>query len=239
MSEKTQTDIKQILDLFITTTVTDILQPSYRKMILNKLRWVLTDSGISPYRLPSMPLLHYIQISEVLEYPLSQNPISEYAYYRILAARNILVLLLNAYSFNDAVMALFDTPIGSLFQYADSLPAGISASIKKQIPYFMLSEQDSLAELTDAISIRIEPITELHHRKRLIRYLLTDGSYKGVLTAYRLFRSVFSLLFVGIYPEKFGAAAMKPIYRNVRFYNDFEDKFTGILSGKEEDAHED
>lgn len=237
MTEKPQTDIKQVLNQFITVKVSDIVHPC--RQFLNKLRWVLTDSGISAYRLPTMPLLHYIQISESLEYPLSDNPIAEYAYYRILAARNILVLLLNAYFFNDAVRALFDTPIGRLLQYADSLHAGISASIINQISHFMLSEQDSLAELTNAISIRIKPITELHHRKKLIRYLLTDGSYKGVLTAYRLFRSLFSLLFVELYPDKFGASVMGDIYRNVQFYNDFDDKFTDILSGKEEDAHED
>ena len=239
MTEKPQTDIKQILDKFTTVTITDILQPLCRKMFLNKLRWVLTDSCVSAYLLPSMPILHYIQISEVLEYPLSEDPVAEYAYYRILSARNILVLLKNAYSFNAAVKSFLDIRIVRLLQYADSFHAGISTSIINQISHFMLSEQDSLAELTNAISIRIKPITELHHRKKSIRYQLAYGSYKGVLEAYRLFRSLFSLLFVVFYPEKFSATVMGDIYRNVQFYNDFDDKFTAILTANEEDTHED
>lgn len=230
MDEKPQKEIKHILDRFISVTIMDILLPSYRKLALNKLRWVLTDVGVSHWRLFKMPLLHYIRISESLEYPLVRNFVAEAAYYRILSARNFLLLLTKAYSFNADVKTFLDMRICDLLQYADTFKSTISASIKEQIPAaFKLSEKNTLLELVNKIAEQIEPITELYGRKKFLCYLLTHGAHKDILPAYWLFCSVFSLLFIEFFPEKFSADAMRHIYQNVHFSNDFDNHFTDNL----------
>lgn len=233
MTEKPLTNVKQNLYLFTTVKISGILHPSYKTLALCKLRWPLTDSGVSHYRLPDMPLLHYIRISESLDYPLSEYIFGESAYYCILSARNILVLLKKGYLFNTAVKAFFDMRICDLLEYADSLSIFLNVivpeSIRALIPIFKLTENSTFLELVDAVSEKIEPITSLHHKKRLLPFLLTRGSYRGVLDAYRLYRLVFSLLFIDLYPEKFSAKEMQRIYRNVRFIDDFDDAFTEEL----------
>ena len=233
MTEKPQTEVKQILDRFIAVRIIDILRPSYQKLALCRLRWALTDVGVSHYLLPEMPLMDYIRISESLECPLSCHLIAESAYYCILSARNILALLKKAYLFNAAVTDFLNMRIGDLLGYADSLNDSLNIIvpelIRKQIPSFKLTEKSTLLELVDAVAEEIEPVTVLYARKKYMCYLLTRGSCKSILPAYWLFRLVFSLSFIELYPEKFSAYFMKKNYRNVHFFDDFLNTFDSKL----------
>ena len=88
---------RYIMQQFAKTSVESILHKPYVKLALNKLRWVPITMGISHFLLPGMQLLIFIIISTSIDEVIHNgNDFSQTAYYRILAARNILVLLQKA-----------------------------------------------------------------------------------------------------------------------------------------------
>ena len=108
-SNDTHERITNIIENLLRVHIEDILPKGKKKLILNKLRWVLTDFGISHFKLPEMPVMEYVIIASSLEERItSENLLDIIAFYRILAARNILKLLTHAYDYNDAVKQFED-----------------------------------------------------------------------------------------------------------------------------------
>lgn len=220
-----QREFYQMLCDFAGTRIEDILPKGQVKLCLNKLRWVLTDFYISHYKLPDMPVLDFIQISESLAEDITQESVLDVTvYYRILAARNILFLLKKAYKSNDNVKNFYNTKFEKILTPVLRMDCRKSQTDTASfMQHFSISPDDSIRKIADTMLKNIEPITELSEHKGNICQIITSGTDKeqNILLAYELYRIIFSLYFAVILPEKCSERVLCKKYNTTEFWIDF------------------
>ncbi|MBE5848664.1 MAG: hypothetical protein E7298_00670 [Lachnospiraceae bacterium] len=138
-------EVKDILERFGKSHVEDILRKPYTKLALNKLRWVPICMGISHYLLLEMPIMDYIQMANSMEERITRgNELDETAYYRILAAQNILVLLNMACAFNKNVRDFFALTIQQLLELVRIFEFVKNTNLTYIFDRFSLNECDNV-----------------------------------------------------------------------------------------------
>ena len=162
-----QETINDILSQFALTHVEDILQPPYVKLALNKLRYVLVDFGVSHYRLPEMPISHYIQMAEsIAEYFTKKDEFDLTAFYRILAARNVLAILKRAYDFNANVKAFYDLTLDQILDPVARVDIAAShTNLTEIFNQFSLCEKDNVKKLAFTLQRHLDAITEFWDKR--------------------------------------------------------------------------
>ena len=213
----------QMLCDFAGTRIEDILPKGQVKLCLNKLRWVLTDFGLSHYMLPDMPVLDYIQIAESLAEDITYESVLDVTvYYRILAARNVLFLLKKAYNSNKNVKNYYNTKFERILTPMDCRNS--RSDLTDFMQHFSISPDDTIRKIADTILNNIEPITELSERKGDICHVITAGTEKEqkILLAYELYRIIFSLYFARRLPEKCSERVLCEKYNTTEFWIDFK-----------------
>ena len=119
---------------------------------LNKLRWVLTDFGISHYYLPEMDIADYIMMAASLDEQITAgDTLNKTVFYRILAARNILKLLCLAYEHRDSVKKYYDLPIRVVFDAIQSENLFECPDAEDFLRDFSLSPTGSIYAVTNAL----------------------------------------------------------------------------------------
>ena len=157
--------------------VEELLPKGFVKYGLNKLRWVLTDFGISHYYLPEMPIADYIMMAACLDEQITDgNNLSETVFYRILAARNILKLLCRAYDYSDSVKNYYDSSIKVVMDVIRDNHLLECTDAETLLHDFKLSPLDNIKTVTDILLAHIEPIVDLCGSKRLILQRLLAGT---------------------------------------------------------------
>ena len=212
-------ELQDILVRFGKTHVEDILHKPYVKLALNKLRWVPICMGISHYLLPEMPIMDYIQMANSMEERITRgNELDETAYYRILAAHNILVLLNMACAFNKNVMDFFTLTI---FEFVKN------TNLTYIFDRFSLNECDNVQKMVDAILKHIEPVTALSEEKSILCVHLTRGTdtEQDILLGFELYHLFFSLLFAKEFPMFFSEEHLNPKYHTQQFWDDYDIEF--------------
>lgn len=214
------------------THVEDLFPKGLVKYGLNKLRWVLTDFGISHFYLPEMPIADYIMIAASLDEQItSEDNLSTTVFYRVIAARNILDLLSRAYEYNDSVKNFYDTSVGivleairndNLFQYPDG---------EKLLRTFSLSSQDSIKRVTDVLLESLEPILKLGGSKISIFKKLISGSEEEqkIINAYELYHLLFPIFFSLQLPADYSAESLNPKYRTRRIQDGYNDQHINVV----------
>ena len=225
------------MERFAETSIESLLRKPYVKLALNKLRWVPITMGISHYLLPEMPLMDFIIMSTSIEELIHNgNDFSRTAYSRILAVRNILVLLQKAYSFNECVQNYYDLSIMQMMNVASEYDLLCKRNLSRLFKEFSLKETDSIKTLADIILKHIEPIVELADFKDFTCSRLAVGSdrEKSILSAYELFYVIFHLLFARIFAEDYSEDVLGKKYHSTDIWNDFELKFINGIREYEE-----
>ncbi len=147
--------ITNIIEDLLRVHIEDILPKGKKKIVLNRLRWVLTDFGLSHFKLPEMPVMEYVIIASCLdEHITSENLLDIIAFYRILAARNILKLLTHAYDYNDAVKQFTDLRFNdflSVIEDDDNMMGAID--IEKLLQTLSLSESDTIKTILNTLLV--------------------------------------------------------------------------------------
>lgn len=232
-----QREFCKLLCDFAGTRIEDILPKGQVKLCLNKLRWVLTDFYISHYKLPDMPLLDYIQMGESLAEDITAESVLDITvFYRILAARNVLLLLKKAYKSNINVKNYYNTKLERIHTPAIRLDCCKSQTdLAGILKHFSISPDDTIRKVADTILKNIEPITELSGHKGNICQILTTGtdSEQNILLGYELYRIIFSLYFARKLPERYSERVLCKKYNTNKFWIDFEGKI--IQAIREED----
>ncbi len=226
-----------IMQLFARTSVESIIQSPYVKQALNKLRWVPITMGISHYLLPEMSLMDFIIISTSIEELIHNgNDFSQTAYYRILSARNILVLLQKAYSFNESVQKYYNLSIQQVIEVAREYNFSYKSNLLKLFDEFAIKETDSIQKMADIILSNIEPIIELADYKDSTCSRLAVGSEKeqNILTAYELFYIFFHLIFAKVFENDYSEDVLGKKYHCTDIWNDYELKFINGIRKYEE-----
>ena len=228
-SNDTHERITNIIENLLRVHIEDILPKGKKKLVLNKLRWVLTDFGISHFKLPEMPVMEYVIIASSLEERItSENLLDIIAFYRILAARNILKLLTHAYDYNDAVKQFEDLRFEdflSVIEDDDNMMGAID--IESLLQKLSLSASDTIKTIIDALLDRIEPITGLFERKGHICEAITEGTdeERGILDAYELYHFIFPFCFSLECPLLFSKERLSKKYNTIKFGNDYDNLF--------------
>ena len=225
------------MERFAETSIESILRKPYVKLALNKLRWVPITMGISHYLLPEMPLMDFIIMSTSIEELIHNgNDFSRTAYSRILAVRNILLLLQKAYSFNECVQNYYDLNILQVLNVAREYNLPFKRNLSRLFEEFSLKETDSIKILADTIQRHIEPIIELSECKDSTCRLLSAGSDReqSILSAYELFYIIFHLLFAMVFKEDYSEDVLGKKYHCTDIWNDFELKFINGIREYEE-----
>lgn len=214
------------------THVEYLLPKGLIKYGLNKLRWVLTDFGISHYYLPEMPISDYIMMAACLDEQTTRgNTLNETVFYRVLAARNILKLLCRAYDYHDSVKKYYGFPIRVVFDAirGDNLFECSDADVIMHD--FSLSHADSIKTVSDVLLAHIEPIIDLCENKSCIMQKLVAGTNKEqrILTAYELYHLLFPVFFSLQFPLDYSAEFLNKKYRTQRFQDGHDNDFANIV----------
>ena len=243
---KRPADYKELyatLARFARSHVEDILQKPYIKLGLNKLRWVLKDFGISHYLLPEMPLMDYIQIADSLAEDITKESVLDLTVYcRILAARNVLVLLSLAYEFNDNVQKYYNVGLKRILATIANINLGMSPDrLSDILLHFKINEDDTIQMVADTIRKHIEPIVDLSYYKNDICPRLAVGTdeEQDILLAYELYRLLFPLYFAKMFPISFAEQALNNKYHTTHFWNDYDSEIIQAIrsgEGGEDDA---
>ena len=212
--------------------VEDLLPKGIIKYGLNKLRWVLTDFGISHYYLPEMPIADYIMMAACLdEQTTCGNTLNETVFYRFLAARNILKLLCRAYDCHNDIKKYYDLPIRVVFDVIRNENLFKCPSADVLMHDFSLLPTDSIKIVTDALLARTEPIIDLCDSKSNILQKLIAGTNKEqrILTAYELYHLLFPVFFSLQFPLDYSAEFLNKKYRTQRFKDGHDNDFVNIV----------
>ena len=228
-SNETHERITNIIEDLLRVHIEDILPIGKKKIVLNRLRWVLTDFGLSHFKLPEMPMMEYVIIASCLEERItSENLLDIIAFYRILAARNILKLLCHAYDYNDAVKHFTDLRFEdflSVIEDDDNMMGAID--IESLLQKLSLAASDTIKTILDALLDYIEPITRLFERKGHICEAITEGTdeERGILDAYELYHFIFPFCFSLDCPLLFSKERLSKKYNTIKFGNDYDNLF--------------
>ncbi len=216
--------LRDVFSRFATTHVEDILQQPYVKLALNKLRWVPIQMGFSHYRLPEMPLSHYIQMAESMEEHITKaTEFDLTVFYRILAARNIMVLLEKAYDFNKNVKDFYDLPLDLILDPVTRVEIYMShANLTSLFRRLSINEKDTMKTLAHAIRQNLDFITEFWDERESIGDILVGPNDKLALNAYELYRVFFSICFARRLPEICSEEHLNEQYHTTSFWIDFE-----------------
>ena len=221
--------ITSIIEDLLRVHIEDILPKGKKKIVLNRLRWVLTDFGLSHFKLPEMPVMEYVIIASCLEEHItSENLLDIIAFYRILAARNILKLLNRAYKFNNAVKQFLDLRFEdflSVIEDDDNMMGLIE--LDNLLQKLFLAPSDKIKTIVEVMSIHIEPITMLFERKGDICEVITEGTKEecAILDAYELYHFIFPFCFSLECPLLFSKERLSKKYNTVKFGNDNDNLF--------------
>ena len=241
-SNKSSSEIHDIIERFANTPVEEILHKPYVKLALNKLRFIPISMGITHLLLPEMPIGDLIQMGIYLtEQITTGNELDETSYYRILAARNIVRLLLKAYDFNPNVKDYFDLTINQVLE-----PVKMHSYVQKDdyentFKKFSLGESDSIYKLARSILTHIEPITEMSNRKRevcMFRNSRTDNEPDTIL-AFELYHLFFSMYLSNEFPEDFSEEHLNTKYHTKQFIDDYEREFIIMIGSNQEGCDDD
>ena len=227
-------EMQKAISDFARTQVRDILDITYRKAALNRLRWVLIENWISHYRLKKMSLIDLILIGDNMEclIAIGGTFLNETIYHRILAARNIIILLNKSLEFNDKVKSFFQLTIKDLIEYwhhHDFITAG--GKLPEMLNLFSLSEDDTIQKLSEALASSLDDIINSSDNHEAVGYKLFFGSdaNKKTLVAYRLFHIFFAEFFSRSFPLSLSAEAMKKKYPGAHFRDDDLDSFLALV----------
>lgn len=219
-------ELYTILSKFAKIPVEDILQKPYIKLGLNKLRWVLKDFGISHFLLPETPLMDYIQIADSLSEDITRaSVLSLTVYCRILAARNVLVLLNLAYEFNSNVKQYYNLSIKRvLYPLSEIEFVMTNERLSEVLKHFNLNEDDTIHKLAASIRQHIEPIVDLSIYKNDICTRLAAGTdeEQDILLGYELYRLFFPLYFAKMFPISYSEQQLNKKYHTTQFWNDYD-----------------
>ncbi len=233
-----QREFYKLLCDFAGTRIEDILPKGHIKLCLNKLRWVLTDFGLSHYMLPDMPVLDYIQVAESIAEDITHESVLDVTvFYRILAARNVLFLLKKAYKSNIKVKSFYNTKLEKILTPAMRLDTCKSQTdLPGILQHFSIHHNDSIRKTADIILTNIEPITELSEHKGDVCQIITAGTNKeqNILLAYELFRVIFSLYFARRLPERCSERVLCKKYNTTKFWVDFKGEIIQAIHSCEE-----
>ncbi len=221
-------ELHDIMEKFGKAHVEDLIPHGLKKIILNHLRWVLTDFAVSHYRLPEMPIMEYVMIAASLEERITRgNALDITAFYRILAARNILKLLARAHEFHDDVKRYYELSIGQVLAPVESSDYMAKSNLSELLQRFSLSSDDSIRKMADTILVHIEPITAHCNDKNTICEKLAGGTNKeqDILFAYELYHLVFPLYYSLCFPVTYSEEHMNLKYHTNKFWDDYDDKF--------------
>lgn len=227
----TEQELANIMLAFGNTYVEDLAPRGYKKYVLNKLRWIPIDFGLSHFKLcyPPMPIMDLIQIGASLEELITQGSAFDIsAYYEILAARNIIKLLDRAYSFSEDVKTFYDLKIQTiLFSIAaDNLieDSNKLSTLSELLPKAAITPNDTVKSLADFILQALEPLTDLGEHKNIICQKITNGTCaeRNILLGYELYFLLFPLLFSWILPCNFSTTFLAEKYRKRRFWDNYD-----------------
>ncbi|MBQ8666846.1 MAG: hypothetical protein IJ526_08290 [Lachnospiraceae bacterium] len=214
------------------THVEELLPKGLVKYGLNKLRWVLTDFGISHYFLPEMPIADYIMMAACLdEQIVAGNNLSETVFYRILSTRNILKLLCRAYDYSNSVKNYYDLPISVVIDVIGDNHLLDCNDADVLLHDFSLSPLDSIKIVADELLSHVEQIVDLCDSKSLAIQRLIAGTDEEqlILSAYELYHLLFPVFFSLQLPSDYSAEALNDKYHTTRFQDGYNDEFTKIV----------
>lgn len=225
-------ELENAMLAFGNVPVENLAPRSYKKYVLNKLRWILTDFGLSHFKLsyPPMPIMDLIQIGASLDEQITKESVLDLsAYYEILAARNILKLLDRAYAFNEEVKRFYDLKVETILaSIADDNLIDDSNKLS-MLPNLLqkasISPSDSVKSVTDFILLRLEPIVDLADSKNVICQKLSKGTdaEKEILFGFELYFLLFPMLFSRELPSSFSTLYLGEKYRKrTRFWEDYD-----------------
>ena len=212
--------------------VEDLLPKGLDKYGLNKLRWVLIDFGVSHFFLPEMPIADYIMMAACLDEQITdEDTLSESIFYRILASRNILKLLCQAYDCHNDIKKYYDLPIRVVFDVIRNENLFECPSADVLLHNFTLSPTDSIKTVTDELLARTEPIIDLCDNKISIMQKLIAGTdeEKRIFSSYELYHLLFPVFFSLQFPLDYSAEFLNKKYRTQRFQDGHDNDFANIV----------
>ncbi len=224
-------ELADIMLAFGNTHVEDLAPRGYKKYVLNKLRWIPIDFGISHFKLayPPMPIMDLIQICASLEELITKgSAFDTSAFYEILAARNIINLLDRAYTFDEDIKRFYDLKIQTILSYiaADDQieDSNKLSTLSGLLPKAAITPNDTVKSLADFILQALEPLTDLAEHKNIICQKITKGNdeEKKILFGYELYFLLFPMLFSWIFPSNFSTTFLAEKYRKRRFWDDYD-----------------
>ena len=224
-------ELADIMLAFGNTHVEDLAPRGYKKYVLNKLRWIPIDFGISHFKLcyPPMPILDLIQIGASLEELITQDSAFDTsAYYEILAARNIIKLLDRAYTFNENVKRFYDLKIQAILSFIAADDQIEESNKLSTLPELMqkagIDPSDTIKTMADFILQHLEHITDLSDHKNIICKMITNGVLEErlILIGYELYFLLFPMLFSWELPSTFSTTILGEKYRKRRFWDNYD-----------------
>jgi len=229
---KNHVEHQKIIDImkrFGSIHIEDLLSKSVKKLGLNKLRWVPIDFSISHLTLPEMLLMEYIIIASCIEERITRDALLDTtAFYRILAARNILTLLNHAYDFHDTVKEFYSLRFEDVLSVMveDNNLMG-SINVKGLMQDLSLSPSDNIKDVTDSLLKQISPIASLFERKNVICKTLTEGTdtEQAIINAYELYHLLLPYCFAFECPDLFSKDFLGKKYKTIKFDTDYDNQF--------------
>ena len=224
-------ELYDIMLAFGNTPVEQLVPRSYKKYVLNKMRWIPIDFGISHFKLcyPPMPIMDLIQIGASVEEIITKgSAFDTSAYYEILAARNIIKLLDRAYTFNENVKRFYDLKIQAILSFiaADDLieDSNRLSTLSGLLQRAAIDPSETIKTLTDFILQHLEPIADLAEYKNIICQKITSGTCveRNILMGYELYFLLFPMLFSWKLPSNFSTTFLAEKYRKRRFWDDYD-----------------
>lgn len=224
-------ELADIMLAFGNTHIEDLAPRGYKKYVLNKLRWIPIDFGISHFKLcyPPMPILDLIQIGASLEELITQDSAFDTsAYYEILAARNIIKLLDRAYTFNENVKRFYDLKIQAILSFIAADDQIEESNKLSTLPELMqkagIDPSDTIKTMADFILQHLEHITDLSDHKNIICKMITNGVLEErlILIGYELYFLLFPMLFSWELPSTFSTTILGEKYRKRRFWDNYD-----------------
>lgn len=224
-------ELANIMLAFGNTHVEDLAPRGYKKYVLNKLRWIPIDFGLSHFKLcyPPMPILDLIQIGASIEELIARESVFDIsAYYEILAARNIIKLLDRAYATNKDVKRFYDLRVQDILSSiaADDLieDSNRLSTLPGLLQRAAIDPSDTIKSIADFILQHVEPIVDLAEHKNIICQKITSGTCveRNILLGYELYFLLFPLLFSWILPSNFSTTFLAEKYRKRRFWDDYD-----------------
>ena len=224
-------ELADIMLAFGNTHVEDLAPRGYKKYVLNKMRWIPIDFGISHFKLcyPPMPIMDLIQIGASVEEIITKgSAFDTSAYYEILAARNIIKLLDRAYTFNENVKRFYDLKIQAILSFIAADDQIEESNKLSTLPGLMqkagIDPSDTIKIMADFILQHLEHITDLSDHKNIICQKITNGTCaeRNILLGYELYFLLFPMLFSWILPSTFSTEFLCEKYRKRRFWDNYD-----------------